>query len=116
MRITTLTLAALFFSGMATANCVGTGSFKTCYDDNGNNYTVQKFGNSTYVNGHNAKTGSTWNQNSQKVGNSTFTNGHDADGNSWNSTATRVGNSTYINGTDSNGDPFSTTCNEYGCN
>ena len=78
-------------------------------------YTVQKFGNSTYVDGQNARTGSTWSQQSQKLGNSTYTTGQDADGNSWNSTATKMGSTTIINGTDSDGDSFSTTCNEYGC-
>lgn len=116
MRITTTAIAALlFFSGVASAECIGSGSLKTCYDDSGNTYTVQKFGNSTYVNGSNSQTGSTWSQESNRIGNSTYTTGRDADGNSWNSTATRVGNNTFINGTDSDGNAFSQTCNEYGC-
>lgn len=110
-----LAVALIMFSGAALAECVGTGNLKTCFDDNGNTYSVQKFGNSTYVDGHNSRTGSTWSQQSQKIGNSTYTTGQDADGNSWNSTATKVGRSTIINGTDSNGNSFSTTCNEYGC-
>ena len=116
MRITTTAIAALlFFSGAASAECIGSGSLKTCYDDSGNTYTVQKFGNSTYVDGQNARTGSTWSQHSQKLGNSTYTTGRDTDGNSWDSTATKMGSSTVINGTDSEGDSFSVICNEYGC-
>ena len=113
--IIAIAMSLLIFSGAVSAECIGSGSLKTCYDDNGNTYTVQKFGNSTYVDGQNARTGSTWSQQSQKLGSSTYTTGQDADGNSWNSTATRVGNSTFINGTDSDGNAFSQTCNEYGC-
>lgn len=99
----------------AYAGCIGSGSLKTCYDNNGNTYTVQKFGDATYLNGYNSKTGTSWNQNSQRVGNSTFTNGRAANGNSWNSTATKLGNSTLINGRDSQGKSFSTVCGKYGC-
>ncbi|WP_182939541.1 MULTISPECIES: hypothetical protein [Aeromonas] len=113
--IIAIATSLLIFSSAASAECIGSGSLKTCYDDNGNTYTVQKFGNSTYVDGQNARTGSTWSQQSQKLGNSTYTTGQDADGNSWNSTATKMGSTTIINGTDSEGDSFSTTCNEYGC-
>lgn len=115
MRHKTILLAVVMFSGFSHAECIGTGNLKTCYDDSGNTYTVQKFGNSTYVDGQNSRTGESWSQHSQKLGNSTYTTGQDADGNSWNSTATKVGSSTMINGTDSDGNYFSTTCNEYGC-
>ena len=114
MRLTTIAVL-LLISGSASAGCIGSGSLKNCYDNDGNAYTVQKFGNSTYVNGSNSRTGSRWSQDSQRIGNSTYTNGRDADGNSWNSTATKVGNSTFINGKDSNGKSFSKICNEYGC-
>ncbi|MGS3177883.1 hypothetical protein ACB265_00395 [Aeromonas dhakensis] len=116
MRITTTTIAALLFcSGAASAECIGSGNLKTCYDSNGNTYTVQKYGNSTLVSGYNSKTGSTWNQDSQKIGNSTFTNGKAADGQSWNSTSTKIGDSTFINGKNSDGKPFSAVCGKYGC-
>ncbi|MGY3876473.1 hypothetical protein [Aeromonas enteropelogenes] len=114
MRLATIA-ALILLSSSASAECIGTGDFKTCYDNSGNTYTVQKFGNSTYVNGQNSNTGSNWHQRSQQFGNSTYTTGQDADGNSWNSTATKVGNSTFINGTDSDGNTFRRTCNEYGC-
>ncbi|HEH9411143.1 hypothetical protein ACEUDE_05645 [Aeromonas veronii] len=107
--------ALVLLSGSVSADCIGTDNFKTCYDDSGNTYTVQKFGNSTYVNGQNPSTGSSWNQQSQRIGNSTYTTGQDADGNSWSSTSTRVGNSTITNGIDSDGNAFSQTCNKYGC-
>lgn len=116
MRITTTAIAALlFFSGAASAECIGSGSLKTCYDDSGNTYTVQKVGDSTYVNGYNSKTGSSWNQNSQHIGNSTITNGNAANGQSWNSTSTKIGDSVMTYGKDSNGKPFTTVCGKYGC-
>ncbi len=114
MHITATTLLLLLQS-TAQADCIGSGNFKTYTNNSGNLYTVQKFGNSTDVNGQNINTDSSWNQQSQKLGNSTYTTGQDADGNSWNSTATKVGSSTFINGTDSDGNYFSQTCNEYGC-
>ena len=60
--------ALVLLSGSVSADCIGTDNFKTCYDDSGNTYTVQKFGNSTYVNGQNPSTGSSWNQQSQRIG------------------------------------------------
>lgn len=114
MRIATIT-ALVLLSGSAYAQCIGSGNFKNCYDNSGNTYTVQQLGDSTYVNGHNAQTGSSWNQQSQRIGNSTYTNGRDADGNSWNSTSTRVGNSVITNGRDSDGNVFHQTCNQFGC-
>lgn len=113
--IITFAVTMLIVSSSVSVECIGSGSLKTCYDDKGNTYTVQKFGDTTYVDGQNSRTGTTWSQQSQKLGGSTFTTGQDADGNSWNSTATKMGSSTIINGTDSDGDSFSTICNENGC-
>lgn len=114
MRMTAIALLVMI-SGAAHADCIGSGSLKTCYDDQGNTYDVQSLGNTTYVNGHNSRTGSSWSQESQHIGDNTYTTGRDADGNSWNSNAIRVGDSTFINGTDSDGNSFSQVCNEYGC-
>ena len=99
------------------AACYGGGTFRTCYDQHGNSYTVQKFGNMTITNGHNARTGSTWGQTNQHVGNSTFTNGH-TNGRSWNMQRNYFGNgmNTY-SGTDSRGRSFNGVCTKYGgCN
>lgn len=116
MRLTTTVIVSmLLFAGTASAGCIGSGNLKTCYDNSGNSYTVQKFGDSTYVSGYNSKTGTTWNQDSQKIGNSTFTNGKAANGQSWNSTSTKIGDSTIINGKNSDGKPFSAVCGKYGC-
>lgn len=116
MRLTTTAIASmLLFAGAVSAECIGSGNLKTCYDNSGNSYTVQKFGDSTYVSGYNSKTGSSWNQDSQKIGNSTFTNGKSADGQSWNSTSTKIGDSVMTYGKDSNGKPFTTVCGKYGC-
>jgi len=107
-----LTLAS---AGAASAACFGTGAFQTCSDDAGNNYNVQRFGNTTYVDGTNAQTGSTWNQTTQTIGNTTFHNGTAANGESWNGTSQTIGGTTFHNGTDSRGNAYSKTCNAYGC-
>jgi len=88
MRKLIFIAAALLASGAAAhANCVGTKSFSTCYDaDTGNSYTVQRYGDSTYMNGNNARTGSNWSQSTQSYGNTTFQNGRDSRGNSWSTT------------------------------
>lgn len=101
---TMLALAALglMIPTAANAGCVGTGNLKTCYDKSGNSYTVNKIGNSTYVNGFSSQTGNTWSQQSYKSGTTTQTYGQDAKGRSWNQTNTRT--STY--GTDADGNAY----------
>jgi hypothetical protein len=89
---------------IAAANCVGTANSYNCYDGrSGNSYNVQKYGNSTYMQGYNAGTGSTWSQQSNTYGNSTYMNGTSSSGSSWNQTITP--NSVY--GTDSRGNYYS---------
>lgn len=109
-------LTLLLISTTASALCTGSGSFKTCTDNQGNNYTVQKFGNQTYTTGHNNRTGSSWSSNSNTIGNTTFQNGRSADGGTWNQTIQNIGNTQFRSGTDSNGNSFNKTCNQYGCN
>jgi hypothetical protein len=94
---------------------VGTGTFRTCYDDKGNNYTVQDLGSMTITNGYNSQTGSNWSQTDTTFGNTTITNGNAGNGNSWNMTQQQFGNgfSTY-SGTDSDGNSFSGTCTKFG--
>ena len=101
--------------GVAKASCFGSDSFQTCTDNSGNNYSVQRFGNQTYMNGSNSSTGSTWSQNSTTIGNTTFHNGTSADGGSWNGTSTRIGSTSFYNGTDSDGNSYIRTCNQFGC-
>jgi hypothetical protein len=36
----------------SSAACLGSGSFQTCYDNSGNSYSVQRFGNQTNMNGY----------------------------------------------------------------
>lgn len=140
MKSTALFIACVAASmlGQASAACYGSSTFKTCTDQSGNTYNVQRIGNTTQVNGYNSATGSNWNQSSQRIGNSTFTTGTDSDGNSWNQnsqklgdttiqsgydsngrsyngTVRKVGNSVNYSGTDSNGNYYNKTCNEYGC-
>lgn len=75
----------------AAAGCVGTSSFQNCWDDQGNNYSIHRFGNSTQMYGSNARTGSTWSQNSYNFGNTTINNGLDSRGRSWSTTCTGYG-------------------------
>jgi hypothetical protein len=86
MKFATILGAALLAASTASANCIGTGSFRTCYDDSGNNYTVNRMGNSTYMNGYNSQTGSNWSQQTHTYGNTTLQSGQDSRGNNWNTT------------------------------
>lgn len=102
-----LVLGALLASSViatpAFANCYGSASNYNCYDArSGNSYSVQKYGNSTYMQGSNAGTGSSWNQQSYTYGNTTNVYGTASNGSSWNQTITPY--STY--GTDSSGNSF----------
>lgn len=98
----------------AQATCIGSGSMYTCSDASGNTYNVNRMGNTTFMNGYNAQTGSQWNQTSQTMGNTTFHNGTAANGNSWNGTSTNIGNTQFYNGTDSRGNSYSRTCTRIG--
>ncbi|WEX76654.1 hypothetical protein PYH37_004974 [Sinorhizobium numidicum] len=85
MRILIASLAFSLISAPAFALCVGTETLSSCTDASGNSYTVTRMGNTTFMDGTNARTGSDWSQTSTTIGNSTFHNGIDKDGNSWNS-------------------------------
>ena len=100
--VTALTLAGLFSSPVF-ANCTGSANFYNCYDvRSGNSYSVQKYGNSTSMQGYNSGTGNSWSQQSYNYGNTTNTYGTASNGSSWNQTTTPYG--TY--GTDSRGNSF----------
>ena len=109
---------AMVLAGISAADayCVGTNALSTCYDDSGNSYTVNRFGNQTHMNGYNAQTGSTWSQDSTTLGNSTYHTGQ-ANGRPWNETETRyAGGIRSIYGTDSEGNSFNYQCAPYsGC-
>lgn len=109
-----LSLAALAPCA-ASAACIGSDSLAYCSDDSGNTYNVRRLGNTTYVDGNNAQTGSTWSQSSQTLGNTTYHQGTAANGNYWNGTTTNLGGTTYHQGTDSRGNYYSKTCNQFGC-
>ena len=101
--------------GDALAACLGTGQFQNCYENvNGNTYSVQRMGNTTYLNGSNSATGTNWRQTSTSFGNTTFHNGS-VNGNNWNMTDQRIGNTRILSGNDSQGHYFNYTCNQFGC-
>ncbi|GAL60392.1 hypothetical protein EV102420_37_00310 [Pseudescherichia vulneris NBRC 102420] len=100
----------------AAAQCIGSGALSTCYDDNGNTYTVSRMGNTTVVNGSSAN-GSSWSQTSNTIGNSTYTNGTASNGRNWNETQTNMsGGNRMISGVNSQGQSYSHYCNQFGCN
>lgn len=100
----------------ANARCFGTGNFQTCTDDSGNTYNVQRYGNTTHMQGYGAN-GSTWNQTSQTYGNTTYHNGTAANGNPWSGSTMNLPGMQIHQGTDSRGNPYSTTCTRWGgCN
>lgn len=98
------------------AACFGSSNFYSCNDASGNNYTVNRFGNMTTMQGSNPYTGGQWNWTSNRFGNMTVTNGM-TNGRSWNETQTNLGGgNTIVNGMNSHGQPYSYTCNPYtGC-
>lgn len=114
--LTVVAAAASLIGAPTWAACFGSTNMYTCSDNSGNSYNVNRFGNTTTVNGYNAQAGSNWNQTSQHYGNTTYTQGQAANGNSWNSTTQSYGNG-YSNtyGTDSRGRSFSRQCGPYGC-
>lgn len=63
--------SVLILGTAAQAACYGSGTSYTCNDASGNSYNVQKYGNTTNMQGYNAGTGSNWTQNSQTYGNTT---------------------------------------------
>jgi hypothetical protein len=100
--------------GVQAQTCTGTGAYRFCSDASGNAYTVNRLGSSTFVNGSNAQTGSTWSQSTQRIGSSSFTNGYNSQGQSWNATSTTMGNTTLQSGTDSAGRAFSSQITRIG--
>jgi len=115
--IATAALAAcLALPTYVLAWCYGSEAYQSCYDTNtGNSYTVQRYGDQTFMQGRNSRTGSTWNQNGQTYGNTTFHNGHSSDGNYWNEAQHQLGGGWRLyTGTDSSGQSFSRTCDSYG--
>lgn len=95
-------IGLLAFSSSSFAACYGSENLYSCNDASGNSYSVNKFGNTTTVNGFNSRTGSSWNQNSNRLGDTTYINGT-ANGKAWNETITPYSTT----GTDSKGNYYS---------
>lgn len=84
MKCFAVAAGMIMLAGSASASCFGTGAFQTCSDTrSGNNYTIQRYGNTTSMQGYNTRTGSRWSQDSYSFGNSTQHYGRDSDGNRW---------------------------------
>ncbi len=106
--------AALTLCSAADAACYGSGSSYSCNDSNGNSYNVQRYGNTTTMQGSNPSTGSHWNQSSQTYGNTTYQHGT-TNGQNWSQTIQTMPGTTTYSGTNSQGQPFRRTCTAAGC-
>jgi hypothetical protein len=106
-------LSLLTLLGSAQAACYGSGSFQTCYDNSGNSYTVNQYGNQTQMNGYNANTGSQWSQTTNTMGNTTYSNGQ-TNGQQWNMIQQNYGGMQTYSGSNSSGQPFYYTCTQVG--
>jgi hypothetical protein len=115
MKQLLISVALCASASVSFANCYGSATSYNCNDASGNSYNVQKYGNSTNMQGSNAGTGSTWTQNSQTYGNTTQIQGN-TNGNSWNQTIQTMPGMTIQSGTDSSGRSFNKTCTAFGCN
>lgn len=113
MKKFALALYVALLAPIASADCVGTGIYRTCTDNSGNTYDVQRIGNTTFMNGSNPQTNSTWNQTSQTIGNTTFHDGTDANGRTWQGTTQTIGGSVYHEATDSDGNYTSCVTTKY---
>lgn len=116
LKFKAVLIVSLWACGFSSdAACYGSANYYSCNDASGNSYNVQKYGNTTNMQGYNASTGSNWSQNSQTYGNTTQIQGQ-ANGRSWNETIqTMLGMTTY-SGTNSQGQSYMKTCTAYGCN
>ena len=100
-------------SASASAQCVGTGSFKTCFDSSGNSYIVNQTNGTTFVSGSNQN--GTWSSSSTKIGSSVFQSGTSINGGSWNQNIYSYPGGSSVFGTDSDGDSVNSVCNGFGC-
>lgn len=107
----------MLVSGVANAACIGSNTFSTCNDSAGNSYTVNRFGNTTMMNGYNARTGGNWNESINHFGNMTSYQGT-TNGRPWNMNQFDYGGGMRsYSGMNAAGQPFSYTCGPYsGCN
>ena len=115
MKKITLSLALSCAAISSQAACFGSGAFQTCSDNEGNHYNVQRFGNTTTMQGSNTANGTTWNQTSNTMGNTTYQNGTASNGQSWNGTTTSLPGMQVQQGTDSRGNSYHRTCTATGC-
>ena len=108
-KASTLSALVMLISHSASAACFGSGSMQTCTDNSGNNYSVNRMGNTTVTNGYNAQTGSQWSDTTNTMGNMVMHNGN-TNGQPWNMTQQNLGNVTTYNGMNAAGNSFSHTC------
>lgn len=115
MKKLSVLILALGVSSAAQAACYGSPGYRTCTDNSGNSYSVQRFGGSTYMRGSNPSTGSNWSQQSHTFGNTTTVHGSDSSGRSWNNTIQTSPGMVRQYGRDASGRSFNRTCTAVRC-
>jgi hypothetical protein len=109
-------LLAASIGAQAQTTCFGSGAFQTCSDlSTGNTYNVQRFGNTTMMQGSNSNTGTNWDQTSHTFGNTTQHYGTAGNGNTWSGTTISTPSMQQHFGTDSSGQSYNKICTALGC-
>jgi hypothetical protein len=111
-------IAALLtaLTAQAQTSCFGSGTFQTCTDlSSGNTYNIQRFGNTTMLQGSNPSTSTTWDQTSHTFGNTTQHYGTAGNGQSWSGTTISSPSMQQHFGTDSGGRSYHKVCTAAGC-
>lgn len=119
MKRLVLTIYVVFLACATPAafgRCSGNPAFQDCVDESGNNYSVQRFGNTAPIDSEDANAKETSNHIAHTIGSSTFISGVAADGSTWNETITDYGNgSRTISGMNGQGLIYNRYCTAYGC-
>ena len=115
LKIAITALALVLAAPSAFAACYGSGAYRTCTDSSGNTYSTSRSSSSSYTNGYNSRTGSSWGQQTYRSGGSSTTYGTDKRGRSYTNSVNRSGGTTTYSGTNSKGKSYYKTCTSLGC-
>jgi hypothetical protein len=113
VRLAGAALVFIAFGASAEAACYGSGNVQVCLDSSGNEYIVNRLGNTTVVTGSNPTTGSQWDETVSRFGNTTVFQGQ-SNGHPWDMMEHDYNGLRILNGTNSQGEPFSYTCTQVG--
>lgn len=116
MKLKLLIAALALATTGAHATCSGTGSYRTC-TDNQSGSTYSTYGTKNYSNtqGYNPQTRSHWNQQTWNYGGmGSQTTGKDSRGRQWSQRTQRMGNRTIYSGRDASGNNYYYSCDDKG--